>query len=80
MTDAERRLAWLVVSGWDNREIAQAVAATPHQVKTHLEALLDKLGLEDRLTLVLAAVAHDLQIPSRDCRTRKRNIQHGRVS
>ena len=65
MTDAEWWLVLLTTSGWNDREIAKFTKETPVRVKVRFEALLDKLGLEDRLTLILTSFAHDLRIPRR---------------
>ena len=64
LTNPEWRLVWLTASCWEDREIAKSTGETPLRVKARLRALLDKLGLENRLALILAVVAADLQIPS----------------
>jgi DNA-binding NarL/FixJ family response regulator len=63
LTDDERRLIWLSASGKDVREIAADVAQTPREVARRYRALLGKLGLDDRLSLVLAAAARSTQAP-----------------
>lgn len=62
LTD-DRRLIWLAASGKDVREVAADVAETPREVARRFRTLLGKLGLDDRLSLVLAAVARTAQAP-----------------
>ena len=61
LTDEDRRLIWLAASGKDVREVAADVAETPREVARRYRTLLGKLGLDDRLSLVLAAVARTAQ-------------------
>ena len=61
LTDDDRRLIWLAASGKDVREVAADVAEPPREVARRYRALLGKLGLDDRLSLVLAAVARTAQ-------------------
>ena len=63
LTDDDRRLIWLTASGKDVREIAADCAETPRKTAQRYRALLGKLGLDDRLSLVLAAVARTAQAP-----------------
>jgi DNA-binding NarL/FixJ family response regulator len=63
LTDEDRRLIWLAASGKDVREVAADVAETPREVARRYRTLLGKLGLDDRLSLVLAAVARTARAP-----------------
>ena len=63
LTDDDRRLIWLTASGKDVREVAADVAETPREVARRYRTLLGKFGLDDRLSLVLAAVARTAQAP-----------------
>jgi DNA-binding NarL/FixJ family response regulator len=63
LTDEDRRLIWLAASGKDVREVAADVAETPSEVARRYRSLLGKLGLDDRLSLVLAAVARTARAP-----------------
>lgn len=66
LTDAEWRLVLLASSGWNDRRIASAIGKTQRQVKDQFKALLDKLGLADRLTLILASFANGARLQSHD--------------
>lgn len=61
LTDDDRRLIWLAASGKDVREVAADVAETPREVARRYRTLLGRLGLDDRLSLVLATVSRTAQ-------------------
>lgn len=54
LTLRERDVAEQVALGASNREIAERLGITPRTVKAHMGAIFDKLGVRDRLQLVLA--------------------------
>lgn len=54
LTHREREVARQVVAGASNKEIAQRLDITPRTVKAHMGAMFDKLGVRDRLQLVIA--------------------------
>ena len=49
----EREVAEAVAQGLSNKEIALRLALTERTVKAHLAAVFDKLGVRDRLQLVV---------------------------
>ena len=53
LTQRERDVALRVANGASNKEIAQLLEITPRTVKAHMAAIFDKLGVRDRLQLVL---------------------------
>lgn len=53
LTQREREVALRVANGASNKEIAQLLEITPRTVKAHMAAIFDKLGVRDRLQLVL---------------------------
>lgn len=53
LTPRERAVALQVASGASNKEVAQRLDVTPRTVKAHMGAIFDKLGVRDRLQLVL---------------------------
>lgn len=54
LTPRERAVAEAVANGKTNKEVAQLLAITERTVKAHLGAIFEKLGVRDRLQLVLA--------------------------
>lgn len=54
LTGRERAVAELVAAGKTNKEVARALDITERTVKAHLGASFEKLGVRDRLQLVLA--------------------------
>lgn len=54
LTPRERAVAEQVVRGASNKEVACALGITLRTVKAHMGAIFDKLGVRDRLQLVLA--------------------------
>ena len=60
LTDKEREVFLAVATGLSNAEIAGQVFASESTVKTHVGAILRKLGLRDRVQIVVFAHEHGL--------------------
>ncbi|MDQ6527509.1 response regulator transcription factor [Nocardioides sp. LHD-245] len=60
LTDKEREVFAAVAKGLSNQEIAGLVFLSESTVKTHVGAILRKLGLRDRVQIVVFAHAHAL--------------------
>ena len=54
LTPRERAVAFEVALGATNKEAARTLDITERTVKAHLSAVFEKLGVRDRLQLVLA--------------------------
>jgi DNA-binding NarL/FixJ family response regulator len=50
----------LISQGRSNREIARALGVAEKTVKTHVSAVLAKLGVQDRTQAALYAVRHGI--------------------
>jgi DNA-binding NarL/FixJ family response regulator len=60
LTDKEREVFGAVAQGLSNTEIGGQVFASESTVKTHVGAILRKLGLRDRVQIVVFAHEHGL--------------------
>jgi DNA-binding NarL/FixJ family response regulator len=60
LTTREREVLSEVAQGRSNREIARALGLAEKTVKTHVSAILTKLGVQDRTQAALYAVRNDL--------------------
>jgi DNA-binding NarL/FixJ family response regulator len=60
LTRRETEVIALVVGGYSNRDIAKKFAISRHTVKHHLSSIFDKLGVSNRLELVLFSIDHHL--------------------
>ena len=60
LTEKEREVFGAVAKGRSNTEIAGQIFASESTVKTHVGAILRKLGLRDRVQIVVFAHEHGL--------------------
>ncbi|TDD66173.1 response regulator [Actinomadura rubrisoli] len=63
LTDREREVVRLVGRGLSNDEIADELAVSPLTAKTHVSRAMGKLGVRDRVRLVVLAYEAGLVIP-----------------
>lgn len=66
LTWRERTIISCLTQGWRNRDIARHLTITEQTVKNHLRSIYDKIGVSDRLELVLYAIHRRLQLPPVD--------------
>jgi DNA-binding NarL/FixJ family response regulator len=60
LTARELEVIATVVAGYTNKDITQKFSISEHTVKNHLTNIFDKLGVSNRLELVLFALEHRL--------------------
>jgi DNA-binding NarL/FixJ family response regulator len=63
LTQREKTIISYLMQGWRNREVAQHLAITEQTVKNHLRSIYDKVGVSDRLELVLYAIHQKMALP-----------------
>ena len=63
LTRREKMVISYLMQGWHNREISTHLAISEQTVKNHLHAIYDKVGVYDRLELVLYAIHQRLELP-----------------
>jgi len=56
LTERETEVLRLMVTGYSNREIADAMGVSEGTVKNHVSSILSKLGVRDRTRAVLKAL------------------------
>lgn len=64
LTDREREIVVLVAEGLSNQEIADRLFISFSTAKTHVSHVLTKLGLRDRIHIVIYAYQHGLVEPT----------------
>lgn len=64
LTLREKMIISCLVQGWRNREIAEHLSISEQTVKNHLRAVYDKVGVSDRLELVLYIIHQRVQLPA----------------
>ena len=60
LTDRELEIVRLVASGYKNKEVGATLTISERTVKTHLTNIFQKLGVRDRVGLVMYALRHNL--------------------
>lgn len=63
LTSREREVLSRLVQGASTTELAEAMGVGPATIRTHVQAVLSKLGVRSRLEAVTLAVAHGLHEP-----------------
>jgi DNA-binding NarL/FixJ family response regulator len=63
LTLREKHVIACLMQGFPNREISQRLGIAEQTVKNHLRSIFDKVGVSDRLELVLYALHHKLDLP-----------------
>jgi two-component system, NarL family, nitrate/nitrite response regulator NarL len=60
LTSRETQVIALIVAGYTNKDLARKLGISAHTAKHHLANVFDKLGVSNRLELVLFAIHHRL--------------------
>ncbi len=63
LTRREKTIISYLMQGWHNREVAQHLSISEQTVKNHLRSIYDKVGVSDRLELVLYAIHQRMELP-----------------
>ena len=63
LTHRQKTIISYLMQGWHNREIGTRLSITEQTVKNHLRCIYDKVGVSDRLELVLYAIHHRMELP-----------------
>lgn len=66
LTPREKTIISCLTQGLRNRDIADHLTITEQTVKNHLRSIYDKVGVSDRLELVLYAIHQRLELPPVD--------------
>ncbi len=63
LTDRERQVVALVAAGYKNKDIAKRLGISGNTTKHHIYNIFDKLGVFNRLELLLFAINKGLNDP-----------------
>jgi len=63
LTLREKHVIGCLMQGFPNRDISKRLVIAEQTVKNHLRSIFDKVGVSDRLELVLYALHHKLDLP-----------------
>jgi DNA-binding NarL/FixJ family response regulator len=69
LTKRERQVVTLIGEGLKNKQIALRLAISEPTVRHHLTSIFEKLGVKNRLELVIFAHRHDLAAPNSKTRS-----------
>jgi len=64
LTRREKTIISYLMQGWRNREISTHLSISEQTVKNHLRTIYDKVGVSDRLELVLYAIHQRMELPA----------------
>jgi DNA-binding NarL/FixJ family response regulator len=64
LTRREKVIISYLMQGWHNREISTHLNISEQTVKNHLRTIYDKVGVSDRLELVLYAIHQRMELPA----------------
>jgi DNA-binding CsgD family transcriptional regulator len=64
LTDRERQVVALVAAGCRNKDIAERLGISNNTTKHHIANIFDKLGVFNRLELLLFAIEKGLSDPN----------------
>ena len=64
LTERELEIVRLVASGYKNKEVGSSLSISERTVKTHLTNIFQKLGVRDRVGLVMYALKHGINAPA----------------
>jgi len=62
LSPRERQVLALLSRGWDNTRIAQELFISQHTVRTHIQNILEKLGLHSKLEAATFAMQQSMQL------------------
>jgi DNA-binding CsgD family transcriptional regulator len=74
----EEQVVALVADGLSNRHVASELGLSEHTVKKYLSRIFEKLGISNRVELVLYAVSTALPKPQSGRRAHKESPKGGR--
>jgi DNA-binding CsgD family transcriptional regulator len=66
LTSLEKRLIALVMAGYSPRQSARLIGESEQSVRQRLRAIISRLGVSNRLELVLFALYHGLIAPDEE--------------
>jgi PAS domain S-box-containing protein len=60
LSDRETEVLRLLTEGYTNAQISELLAVSPNTIKTHINNIFNKLGVNDRTQAAVLATRHDL--------------------
>lgn len=66
LTRREKTIISCLTQGWRNKDVARHLTISEQTVKNHLRSIYDKVGVSDRLELVLYAIHQQIALPPVD--------------
>jgi DNA-binding NarL/FixJ family response regulator len=62
LSPRERQVLSLLSRGWDNPRIAQELFISQHTVRTHIQNILEKLGMHSKLEAATFAMQQSMEL------------------
>jgi DNA-binding CsgD family transcriptional regulator len=76
LSPRQQQVAQLICEAYDAREIAEQLGLSVDTVRLHMKGLFARLGVGNRVGVVMALVRANRSVALRECRIGEERVQH----